>query len=126
MTTITDTDALNHIVVAWVKVKNIENIASLEGVKRIRSVLPPIHRTGSVTTQGDAIHRTYDVRTTYSQAGAGIKVGIISDGVDTRATAQASGDLPAEGVGLTVLSNTVGGDEGTAILEIVYDMVPSS
>jgi len=126
VTTITDTDESNHMVVAWVKVKNIENIASLEGVKSIQSVMPPIHNTGSVTTEGDVIHKTDSVRNIYGYAGAGIKVGIISDGVTTRASAQASGDLPADGAGLTVQSNTVGGNEGTAMLEIVHDMVPSS
>ncbi len=126
VTTITDTDESNHVVVAWVKVKNIEKIAALEGVKSIQSVLPPILHIGSVTTEGDGIHKTTDVRSIHDAAGAGIKVGIISDGVDTRASAQASDDLPADGAGLTVLSNTVGGDEGTAMLEIVHDMVPSS
>lgn len=126
VTTITDTDKLNHVVVAWVKVKDLENIASLDGVKGVQSVIPPMINTGSVTTEGDLIHRTANVRNTYSQSGAGINVGIISDGVDTRASAQTSGDLPADGAGLTVQSNTVGGDEGTAMLEIVYDMVPSS
>jgi hypothetical protein len=126
VTEITDIDEQNHVVVAWVKVKNLENLASLNGVKSVQSVVPPVINTGSVTTEGDAIHKTADVRTKYSQAGSGIKVGIISDGVDTRASAQASGDLPADGAGLTVLRNAVGGDEGTAMLEIVHDMVPSS
>ena len=126
VTTITDTDELNHVVVAWVKVKSLENLASLNGVKSIQSVIPPVIHTGSVTTEGDAIHKTADVRSTYSQAGLGIKVGIISDGVNTRTSAQATGDLPTDGAGLTVLSNEVGGDEGTAMLEIVHDMVPSA
>ena len=38
-------------------------------------------------------------------------------------TSKASGDLPAD---VTVLSNTIGGDEGTAMLEIVHDMVPDA
>ena len=123
---ITDVDSKNAMVVAWVEVGNLEKIASLEGVRTIRTVMPPIVRTGSVTTEGDAIHKTSNVRSTYSQSGSGIKVGIISDGVDTRATSQASSDLPPDGSGLTVLSNTEGGDEGTAMLEIVHDMVPAA
>jgi hypothetical protein len=43
--------------------------------------------------------------------------------VDNLATAQSSGDLPAD---LTVLNNSQGGDEGTAMLEIVHDMVPDA
>ncbi|NWG27988.1 MAG: S8 family serine peptidase [Ignavibacteriaceae bacterium] len=123
---ITDRDEKNNLAVAWVKVKNLESLASMDAVRIIRTVMPPIRRTGSVNTEGDAVHRTSNVRTTYGENGTGVKVGIISDGVDTRATAQASGDLPLDGLGLTVLSNTYGGDEGTAMLEIVHDMVPGA
>jgi len=78
---------------------------------------------GSVTTEGDVIHKTANVRSTYGNTGAGMKIGIISDGVDHLAASIASGDLPAD---TTVLSNTLGGDEGTAMLEIVHDMVPDA
>ncbi|MCK4476729.1 MAG: S8 family serine peptidase [Methanophagales archaeon] len=120
---VTDRDEENHLAVAWVEVKDLEILASLEAVRTIRTVMPPLVRTGSVTTEGDAIHRTSDVRTIYSQNGSGVGVGIISDGVDHWTDAQSSGDLPAD---LTVLSNTQGGDEGTAMLEIVHDMVPGA
>ncbi|NQT24380.1 S8 family serine peptidase [candidate division KSB1 bacterium] len=123
---VTDVDTKNSLVVAWVEVDKLEKIASLDAVKSIRTVMPPIVRTGSVTTEGDGIHKTSDVRTTYSQSGSGIKVGIISDGVDTRSAAQATSDLPADDSGLTILSNAIGGDEGTAMLEIVHDMVPAA
>lgn len=119
----TGQDEKRGIVAAWVKTRNLDKIASIEGVRTIRSVMPPITRAGSVVTEGDAIHRTADVRSIYSQGGSGIKVGIISDGVDHLSDAQATNDLPA---GVTVLSNAIGGDEGTAMLEIVHDMVPDA
>jgi hypothetical protein len=120
---VTNRDEENHLAVAWVEVNDLESLASQKEVRTMRTVIPPIVRTGSVTTEGDAIHRTYDVRTTHSESGSGVKVGIISDGVDHLTAAQSSGDLPA---GVTVLSNNVGGDEGTAMLEIVHDMVPDA
>ena len=120
---VTDRDEENHLAVAWVEVKDLETLASLEAVRTIRTVMPPLVETGSVTTEGDAMHRTYDMRTNYSQNGSGVKVGIISDGVDCWRDAQSSGDLPAD---LIVLSNTQGGSEGTAMLEIVHDMVPDA
>ena len=123
---VTDRDEDKGLAVAWVQVKNLETLAGQEGVRQIRSVIPPLTRAGTVTTAGDGIHRVSDVRAAYSQSGAGIKVGIISNGVNSRATAQASGDLPADAAGLTVLSDTVGGDEGTAMLEIVHDLVPAA
>ena len=71
---VTDRDEENHLAVAWVEVNDLETLASQEEVRTIRTVMPPILGTGSVTTEGDAIHRTYDVRTTHSQSGSGVKV----------------------------------------------------
>ena len=120
---VTNRDEKNHLVVAWVYVNALETLASLEAVRTVRAVMPPLLRTGSATTEGDVIHRTYDVRTTHHQSGSGVNVGIIADGVDHWKDARDSGDLPAD---LTVLSNTESGDEGTAMLEIVHDMVPGA
>jgi len=120
---VTDRDESAHIAVAWVMVNDLERLASLEEVRTIRTVMPPLIQAGSATTEGDAIHRTSNVRATYTKNGSGVKVGIISNGVDHLADAQSSGDLPA---GVTVMSNTVGGEEGTAMLEIVHDMVPGA
>ncbi|MCK5123456.1 MAG: hypothetical protein KAQ87_04930, partial [Candidatus Pacebacteria bacterium] len=106
---ITDRDEENHLAVALVEVDKLEALASINSVKCIRSVLQPVVRSGSVVTEGDIIHQTDEVRSAYSQSGAGIKIGVISDGVNNRASAVSTGDLPAE---LTVLSDNIGGDEG--------------
>ncbi len=50
---ITNRDEKNNMAVAWVKVNNLESLASLNAVRTIRTVFPPITRIGSVTTQGD-------------------------------------------------------------------------
>ena len=120
---VTDRDEKNHLAVALVEADKLETLASISGVKNIRSVLPPVVHSGSVVTEGDLIHQTDDVRSAYSQGGAGIKIGVISDGVNNKASAINTGDLPA---GLTVLSDNIGGDEGTAMLEIIHDMVPDA
>ncbi|NPE29422.1 PGF-pre-PGF domain-containing protein [Methanococcoides sp. SA1] len=119
---ITDRDAKNKIAVAWVEVGNLEKLAGIGDVRNIRTVLPPEMRKGSFTTEGDAIHRTDLVRTIHSYNGTGMKIGVISDGVDSWESARAFGDLP----NITVLSNVYGGDEGTAMLEIIHDMVPGA
>ena len=100
---VTDRDEGNHLAVAWVDVQNLETLASLEGVRTISEVIPPVVNIGSVTTQGDIIHKTTDVRSKFGNSGAGMKIGIISNGVDHIADSIASGDLPAD---VTVLSNT--------------------
>lgn len=111
-----------------------------ERAARVRRVLAPfaqgaptiITGQGSVSTEGDLTHRTFDARGVYGVNGAGLKIGVLSDGVTTSATSQATGDLPptCPGTGgpcLTVLAGQTGsGDEGTAILEIVHDMVPGA
>jgi len=124
---ITNRDEKNNMAVAWAKVNDLENLASLNAVRTIRTVFPPITRTGDYLTEGDAIHRTSDVRSTYSEDGTGINVGVISDGVENRSEAQSGGteDLPDDDDGLTVLTEG-SGDEGTAMLEIVHDMVPGA
>ncbi len=48
---------------------------------------------------------------------------MISDGVDSWAAARDTSDLPAN---VHVLSNEQGGDEGTAMLEIVHDIAPEA
>jgi len=120
---ITDADEKNKTVVAYVDVSRLAVLAKQDAVKVIRTVLPPVTNKTN-TTEGDAIHRSNLVRALPNGSGAGMKVGVISNGVNTRSAAQATGDLPADGAGLTVLSDTVGGDEGTAMLEIVYDLAP--
>lgn len=120
---ITDQDEENAVAVAWISVNGLEELASLEEVRNIRTVIPPITNAGYVTTEGDFVHGTASVRNNYSQDGSGMKIGVISDGVDHLADSQASGDLPSD---VTVLSNTYGGDEGTAMLEIIHDMVPGA
>ena len=64
-------------------------------------------------SEGDQTHRANLARTTFGVSGAGIKVGVLSDGVNSLASLQSSGDLPA----VTVLPGQAGnGDEGSAML----------
>lgn len=120
---VTSIDEANSIVTAWVDVSRLEEIASLKEVRNIRTVVRPLVNSGSVTTAGDAIHRTDLVRSGYYHNGSGIKIGVISNGVDAISAARASGDLPSD---VTVLRNSVGGNEGIAMMEIIYDMAPGA
>ncbi len=120
---IVDVDTKNNFMAALIEVKNLKLLAQLSEIKSIRTVMSPTVRRGSVLSEGDLIHKTDQVRSDYFQSGSGIKIGVISDGVDHIASSQASGDLPTS---VIVLGNSVGGDEGTAMLEIIYDMVPDA
>jgi hypothetical protein len=78
---------------------------------------------GSVTSEGDATHRAADARSTFVTTGAGLNIGVLSDGVDGLAESQGTGDLGA----VTVLPGQDGsGPEGTAMLEIIHDLAPGA
>jgi subtilase family protein len=121
---------------ASVPLTQIETIATLPEVASIRPVdrmitnqrpaphvLAPPARNKDNTTQGDVAHRAALARSLYGVTGAGVAIGVISDGVNSLAERQATGDLPA----VSVLPGQAGsGDEGTAMLEIVHDLAPDS
>ena len=110
-----------NIVQAWIPFTRIMEIAQLPFVTRVTAPNYAIPWIGSVTTEGDAILRADEVRALGAD-GSGVKVGVISNGVDSRASAVASGDLPPN---ITIL-NPGDGDEGTAMLEIVHDLAPGA
>ena len=92
---------------------------------------PAVTRTIN-TSEGDVAHQADRARRQYGVDGSGIGIGVLSDGVDSRADRQASGDLPAT---VTVLPGqarpaeadaTDTFDEGTAMLEIVHDLAPGA
>ena len=133
----------------------VETLAELDAVRTIRPAEEPIvgggtkRNSSSVrtrlndipvfrkddTSEGDVAHRADVARSTYDVDGTGIGVGVISDGVDTLADQQATGDVPAR---VTVLPGQEGGSfpltcgdrtsgtEGTALLEIVHDLAPGA
>lgn len=108
---------------AWVETSKLEKLASLPGVLSIQPVVPPITKAGSVESEGYEKHRVNELWDKYGQGGAGVKIGVISDGVDSWIDAADTGDLPMD---LVVLSNSQGGDEGTAMLEIIHDLAPEA
>ena len=132
--------------------KALEALAAEKGVQFIRRAEPSITHGGLaalpemlptpnstaadqvVTTAGDAIRfarpdtsegvAAHDVHTArdhrYGVDGAGIGIGVLSDSIDTLTARQESGDLPPQ---VSVLPGQAGGgDEGTAMLEIVHDL----
>lgn len=124
------------VVQAWIPAHNLAQAAALANVSRVTvphyaavKRAPPLAalpRTGSVDTQGDQILGAQQFRQLTGYTGQGVTVGVISDGDDHIATAQGTGDLPAS---LWNDPNDAGsfkssGDEGTAMMEIVYDLAP--
>ena len=108
---------------ALVPLNRLEALAALPAVKSIRPADKAIHNKTNIS-EGDVAHRAAQVRSLLGFDGTGVKIGVISDGVDTLAARQATGDLPLD---VTVLPGQAGsGDEGTAMLEIVFDLAPGA
>ena len=86
-------------------------------------------KNGTVVSQGDVLLRASEARAAFGVDGTGVRVGVIADGANTLATAQASGDLPAT---LSVFQACDPGTAdtschtGTAMLEVVHDMAPGA
>ncbi|MCG6917134.1 MAG: S8 family serine peptidase [Deltaproteobacteria bacterium] len=110
------------IIQAWIPFELVEEVAQFPFVKLITPPGYRVNRIGSVTTEGDAVLNADQVRA-LGFDGTGVRVGVISDGVDSMATAQGSGDLPAA---VTIQTHAGSGDEGTAMLEIVHDLAPGA
>lgn len=128
------------LVQAWVPIGKLQAAAALAGVTRV--TLPiygmttgpvgaqpatdtcngvqsglDIDKDGILAQRVDSLHKQ-------GVTGAGIKVGVISDGADCLSDSQAAGYLPSS---VWVDSQITGsGDEGTAMLEEVHAIAPDA
>jgi hypothetical protein len=114
---------------AAVPLSNAEAVAARSDVVRINTA--PLARTsvGSVTSQGYVAHRAKQVVEQQGINGGGVNVGVLSDSALPAEVAalKASGDLPVSSYVLTGQDGPANGtNEGTAMMEIVYDMAPGS
>src|SRR5262249_55454745 len=86
---------------------------------------PPQHGAGAVTSEGDAASRANLARQV-GYDGTGVSVGVISDGIDSLAASQATGDLGPVLVPPDPRCHRGSGEEGTAMLQIVHDLAPGA
>ncbi len=134
-----------HTVRARVRMTDLELLAAMPEVRKVRQAIPavthasktlgpvvvPQGRPGRVPfrnaltrSEGVQAHGTDDAASLYGATGAGQRICVLSDGIDSLADSQASGDLPAD---ILVLPDQAGGgDEGTAMLEIIHDAAPDA
>ena len=104
----------------------IETVAALGEVKTIRRADEGGANIGSVTSEGDAVHRAPAARSQFGADGTGVKVGVLSDNVSSTylSNLQGSGDLGT----VTILPGQAGSgySEGSAMLEIIHDLAPGA
>ena len=106
----------------------LDGLAANAIVEHIRLPSYAISRIGSVNSQGDGVHRCDIVRSTKGFTGVGVKVGVISDGIDGIATSQASLDIPATYQAQSARADLDlnAGAEGLTMMEIVHDLAPGA
>ena len=104
----------------WIRGSDISRLAMEKGITSLMVQIPP--RTSEIRTEGDYLLDTKDYREKHRFSGEGITVGVISDGVDGLDRMISAGELPQ----VEVLSDTIGGDEGTAMLQIIHDIAPNA
>jgi subtilisin family serine protease len=113
-------DAKSSMVQGRIPLEDLESFVSASEVRRLRLPSYAWRRAGLVTSEGDAIHRC-NVARGKGRNGAGVEVGVLSDGVSSLLLSRLTGDLP----NVDVL-RAGSGDEGTALLEIVHDCAPGA
>ena len=89
--------------------------------QRTRAALE--NRAGPINSEGDRTHNADTSREQVGVTGVGVKICALSDGVDSLAASQAAGELPTVDV---LPTQAGGGDEGTAMLEIIHDVAPTA
>jgi len=112
------------VIQGWLSPDFLDEMAALPFVTRISRPSYGTLRTGNFSSEGVSILNADDLHGS-GILGSGITVGVISDGADSWTAAQATGDLPAVFSTGTCTSPT-SCDEGTAMLEIVYDITPGA
>lgn len=111
-----------NIIQGWGSEECLFNLSQLDFISKISA--PSYGRTyqGTVTTQGDAVLNSNEVRDMLGIDGKGVKVGVMSDGVDSLAASKSTGNLPDN---VTVFKHG-SGNEGTAMLETIHDIAPGA
>jgi uncharacterized repeat protein (TIGR01451 family) len=100
---------------------NIASAAALDWVVAVTPAERQAPDVGQFLSEGVALHKTAAANS-LGITGAGVSVGVVSDGVSNIAASQALGDLP---MSVNVLDSG-SGDEGTAMLEIIHDLAPDA
>jgi uncharacterized repeat protein (TIGR01451 family) len=107
---------------AGLRLADAETVAAMPEVRFVQPASRAIVQ--HLDSEGDATHRAAAARAFFGADGTGVKICVLSDGVDSLAEMQSEGNLPP---GVDVLPGQAGaGDEGTAILEIVHDLAPGA
>ena len=115
-------DEDSGIAAVCVNPESFEELSSLNGVSSVQPVISPVIRKVDREEKTTFSFSSEEFWRPEGVTGAGIKIGIISDGVEDISEAIESGVLPED---IHVLSPGKG-KEGTVMLEIVHETSPGA
>ncbi|GAB6282234.1 MAG: hypothetical protein STSR0008_09780 [Ignavibacterium sp.] len=104
-----------------IHLKLMRKLITHPGIVSIELAFPGLVLTNKIVSEGYYHLKVDSVQFNYSVYGDGIKIGVISDGVDDWEKVRDNFELPT----ITVL-NAGSGNEGTAMLEIIHDIAPNA
>jgi len=145
-------DKSQKLVQGKVATASLEKISDLSIVKFVDLPNVGFTNAGSVQTEGDAVLKADEARTTFGVDGTGIKVGVVSDGINGLTESIVSEDISSTGImvpssplsgageevndpcpAFTTVTSTPAeredittGAEGLAMLEIIHDLAPGA
>jgi len=145
-------DESQNLVQGKVAAENVEFISNLSYVKFVDLPNYVFTNSGSVQSEGDAVLKADETRSAFGVDGTGIKVAVVSDGIDGLTESIASGDIPPAGImvpstplaegGVSIndpcpefiavtstpidREDITDGPEGLAMLEIIHDLAPGA
>lgn len=115
-------DEDSGIAVVCVNPESFEELSTLNGVSSVQPVISPVIRKVGLEEKTTFSFSSEEFWRPEGVTGAGIKIGIISDGVEDISEAINSGILPED---IHILSPGKG-NEGTVMLEIVHETSPGA
>jgi hypothetical protein len=110
----------------WIDPGRLPDLAAIDDVLRIT---PPDYRqtnAGAVEGEHDVALGCQQTRTNLGIDGSGVRLGVISDGINSIASSQSSGDAPVVIVPDEPRCHMGDGDEGSAMIEIIHDCAPGA
>ena len=114
-------DESRNLIQAKVHTENVELVSSLSFVKFIDLPNIGFANSGSVQTEGDAVLKADQTRSIFGIDGSGVKVAVISDGIDGLSESIASRDIPETGI---MVSSTPLAEGGVSVDDPCPEFVP--
>lgn len=111
----------------WIAQERLTTLRSLDEVAAVTRPLYGLFAAGTVNSEGDDALGAAAARLAFGVDGSGVRIAVISNGVLGLETAKEAGDAPADVTAYAFGSgNLSGGDEGTAMIEIIHDLAPGA